>query len=121
MTNFEKYKDRIKELVDEGENFNCVLSRVRMGARGCPCADCKDCGKDSFEWLIEEYQEPNDNGWHDLREDPEDLPMENEEVLLEIDGFLFKYITGMLFDGVWKSIVNLDNQSRVIRWKEIEE
>ena len=73
------------------------------------------------EFTEENKYKDDDNGWHDLVANPNNLPKENKICLLYL-GSSFNPITGWIKDGVWyfeddrKTCVW---QNKVIAWKEI--
>lgn len=64
MTNFEKYKDEILEIVNSGSNIaldidgNKVIACKNLSCENCEFQDEPDCTQSFVKWLYEEYEEP---------------------------------------------------------------
>lgn len=58
--------------------------------------------------------------WHNVKNNQNDLPKENEEVIVRIDGGLFEYAIMIYLNGNWKGINVPDNRANIIEWSYIE-
>lgn len=56
MTNLEKFKDEIIELIHEGESTNCSMAYVRTGKICKGANSCAECVIASLEWLAERHK-----------------------------------------------------------------
>lgn len=55
MLNFDKYKDKIIQSLNNGEDFLCELNETIIKN---DCVNCKECKIKTLEWLCQEYVEP---------------------------------------------------------------
>lgn len=83
MTNFEKYKDEIKEIFKEGSTCgirNFIEHNIEHNKDHC-ILDCHVCRKSIIEWLESEYKEPEVD-WNKVEVDT--------KILVSDDGVTWK-------------------------------
>ena len=58
MLNIEKYADKIKEQIANGENsMACAVQNLKNNG-SYSCQLCRACEVDALNWLLQEYKEP---------------------------------------------------------------
>lgn len=56
MLNIEKFADKIKEQITDGDSIACAVQHLRFN--GSNCQLCTACEVDALNWLLQEYKEP---------------------------------------------------------------
>lgn len=80
MTNFEKYKNKITDIVEQGDAFALVNEKI-VPCSGTPCEKCKffiACKDRKLDWLSSEYKEPQID-WSKVPVDTKILVRDSDE------------------------------------------
>lgn len=58
--------------------------------------------------------------WHDLKNNPSDLPNENEEVIVRVCSSIFEYSIMVYSKGEWKGLNIPSNKANILAWSYID-
>ena len=112
---YEEAKEKISDMCCWGIDDECIY--YEDGKSG----ECSEC---EFHIAIEALEKQIEYRWHNLLDDPKDLPCDTDSILVEIkNGDGYSYDTGYYVDDTKYPRFSLKCTSpnaNIIRWKKID-